>query len=218
MSVEQDPLELLTDQYHHRNPGENKHDFNAERILEGYLEHQGIENTTSIDSEFPYQAALGRTADLEGEIMMSSRYTFPHGDSYAKASSTTGINVENTDETLEEIIPGEAVIDASGAEINSAKRSPTPDGGSIDVDSVHCIVFYDEPVMNRQLIKQEKFQGLAHKKAAMDSLNEPSVATALVTSGREKAGVQVDYWTRTFDGIDDGLDYGELDWSNPGEV
>lgn len=218
MSSHPDIKDQITSQYPHRTPEDTKDSFNAEKILENYIEYESVQDYSSIDSEFPYHAALGWNSGLDGEVMISSHYTFPTETGYNSASATTGIHVEETDQAIEDIIGSENVIDAAGAEIESAKETLTPEGDTINVNSVHCIVFYDEPVLNRKLVKQEKFQDQAHRKSAMDALNEPSVATAMITSGKEKSGVQIDYWTRSFDGIDNGLNYDELNWDNPGET
>jgi hypothetical protein len=66
--------------------------------------------------------------------------------------------------------------------------------------------------------EEKDYETQAHKSAAMEALREPSLATAFIHQGpgsnnKDLADVMIDYWTRSFDGIEEeGFDYTEIDW------
>jgi len=214
MSTDSNPVNQILDQYRHRTRESVKNHLDAEGILEGYLEHQGVDNYKFMESEFPYHASLGRIASSEGEVVLTSHYTYPSGSSFSRDVTRAMVEVEDLDEAMDEILDNERVLDGAGAEIQEDLNASTSSGLEVDPSTVHCIVFYDQPVVSA--VEDTEYDHPAHQKAAMQSLNEPSIGTAVITAGREKAGAQVDYWTRTVDGVEEnGLDYSQLDWENP---
>lgn len=223
MSAEPEPVEQLVDQYPHRTRESVETDLEADKILEGYLEHQNTEEYRFLDSEFPYHAALGRTADSEGYIILTSHYTYPDDTGVSQDHTSASITVENIDDILEEnIIDDERILDASGAELLEDKKTSTGSREEIRPETVHCIVFYDRPVVSAT--EDTEYDSQVHRSAAMQSLSEPSLATALIHAGKnqsgdELTGVQIDYWTRTIDGVaEEGINYTEIDWENPAQT
>lgn len=218
-----DAVNQLLEHYPHRTRESVDNDLDAEEVLFGYLEHQGVEEYDPINSDFPYHAALGRTADSEGHLILTSRYTYPDESGVSQDFTQARITVENLDQVLEEnIINEDNILDAAGAELEDDKKTTTPEGRELRPDTVHCVVFYDRPVVSAT--EQTEYNSQVHEHAAMQSLSEPSIATAIINSGTtpdggEFAGAQIDYWTRTIDGVtEEGLDYTELNWRNPGIV
>ena len=221
MSAESDTVEQIVDQYPHRTFQSVENDLDARSTLEGYLAHQNIDQYEFMDSDFPYSAALGRVTDSEGDLHITSHYTYPSGESFEQDNIKASLTVESLDEILEENIihDEETILDAAGVELKTDKKASISDGGEIRPSTVHCVVFYNRPVVSST--EDIEYEGRVHEQAAMQSFNEPSIATALIHSGQRPsgedfAGAQVDYWTRTIDGIDGGLDYGDLNWENPG--
>lgn len=220
MSAESEAVNRLLDRYPHRTSESVENNLDSEKILEGYLEDQGVEKYDFIDSDFPYHAVLGRTADSEGQIILTSRYTFPDDTGVSQDHTRASLTVENIDTVLEEnIIHEEAILSASGADLIESKKISTPKGDELRPETVHCVVFYDKPVVSAT--EDIDYESQIHQQAAMQSLTEPSIATAIIQSGtkpdgQDYAGIQIDYWTRTIDGVEEeGIDYTELDWKDP---
>ena len=223
MSAESETARQLVDHYPHRTLESVETDLDAEAVLDGYLAHQEMDRYEFIGSNFPYAAALGRVTDSEGDLHITSHYTYPSGENFQQDNIKASLTVESLDEILEENIihDEDTILDAAGVELESDKKAPTSDGGELRPSTVHCVVFYNRPVVSST--EDIEYEGPVHEQAAMQALNEPSIATALIHSGQRPsgedfAGAQIDYWTRTIDGVDGGLDYGELDWENPGEL
>jgi hypothetical protein len=221
MSTEPDAVNRLLDQYEHRSPETVEGDLDAPQILDRYLEHEEVDGYHTIESDFPYQALLGRSSDADAEVTFTAHYTYLLENDLVADSRGVRVAAEDMEEVIREVLPEEKVIDIAGVEIEEDKRSETPSGDVIQPGSLHCVVFYDEPVPTEDMMAQGRMEGgLMHRKTLEEAASEPSLGTALVTTGRTpegdfKAGMQVDYWTRFIDDLEGGLDYTELDWENP---
>jgi hypothetical protein len=221
MSSEPEAVNRLLNQYEHRSPDNVESDLETREILETYLEHEGVEEYSFIGSEFPYQALLGRSSDADSEVTFTAHYTYLLEDELIADSRGVRVGAEDMEEVVREVLPENKVIDVAGVDIEEDKRAETPLGEEIRPGSLHCVVFYDEPVPTEDMLAQGRMEGgLMHQKTVEEAASEPSLGTALVTTGRTpggdfKAGMQVDYWTRFIDGVEDGLDYTDLDWENP---
>lgn len=214
MSTDSDPVSQILNQYQHRTQESVENHLDAEGILEGYLEHQGVDDYNFLESESPYHASLGWITDSNGEVVLTSHYTYPSESGFSRDITRAMAEVENLDDAMEKILDNEKTLDGAGVEIQEDLNASTASGLKVDPSTVHCIVFYDQPVVSA--VEGTEYDHPAHQKAAMQSLNEPSIGTAVITAGRDKAGAQVDYWTRTADGVEEnGLDYSQLDWENP---
>ena len=222
MSTEPDLVDQLVNNYPHRTLESIETDLSADEILEGYLEYQGTDNYELMESNHPYHAALGWASDSDGYIILTSRYTYPDETGISKDHTRASTTVENVDETLErDIINSDKILDAAGAELLEDKKTKSREE-ELRPEAVHCVVFYDRPVVSAT--ESTEYENQVHKSAAMQSLNEPSLATALIHTGKNQdgedlTGVQIDYWTRTIDGLaEDGIDYTEINWENPTEI
>lgn len=221
MSTESRALDDLTEQYPHRTAESIRTDADAEEILDGYMEQQGVEIYSTIDSDFPYQALMGRVTDAEADVTLKSRYTFPDDQSYSKGFIDATVSVHSIEDTLEDnVIPEDRnILDVAGVTVDEDKEMSTPSDNTLRVHSVHCIVFYEEPVVSTT--PDTSLGSSIERINAREATSEPSLATALIHSGKKPSGdnfaeARIDYWTKTFDGIDDGLDYTGIDWENPG--
>lgn len=223
MSSETDIVRMLADDYPHRDAETVREDVEASRILEGYLQFQNVDDYEFIDSDFHYQAALGRLADSEAEMTVTSHFTYPDGESFSLENIRTEIRVDEADKALEQgvISSPDKLIDASGVNVLEDRKAASPGGNVFTPDTLHCVVFYNLPVVAES--DETVLENDMARFVAREALNKPSLATALIHSGRDHSGdyfsgMQIDYWTRTVDGIDDGLDYSSLDWENPGSI
>ncbi|WP_414837360.1 hypothetical protein ACK3SF_03770 [Candidatus Nanosalina sp. VS9-1] len=220
MSAESEPIEQIVDQYPHRTQESVETDLDSKAILSRYLDHQGVNEYDFIESDHPFYAALGRVKDSEGQLVLTSHYTYPDDTDFSQDHTRASLTVEKIDAALEEnVIDENSILEASGAEIIDSKKASTLNEDELRPETVHCVVFYDRPVVSA--IEDTEYESTVHKQAAMQSLSEPSLATAIIHSGRNSSGddfaaAQIDYWTRTMDGINGGLDYTELNWENPG--
>lgn|GEM_PF-1816238 len=217
MSTELGVINDLVEQYTHRTVDSIQADADARDILNGYMDQQGVEQYSDIESDFPYPALLGHVNDTEGDVTLSSHYTFPDDESYSRGRIDCSITANSVDDILEDnVIPSQSrIIDTAGVKLNTDKQMSTPSDESLKVQTVHCLVFYEEPVVTPA--PDTSFNGRTERISAREAIEEPSLATALVHSGKNGRGenfaeARIDYWTRTFDGIDDGLDYTSIDW------
>jgi len=220
MSTGSGVIREIADNYPHRTSKSVEADTDAERILEGYIEQQGVERYSVIDSEFPYQALIGNVTDTEGEVTLTSRYTFPEDSEYRKGNVNATVSVNLIDNMLENdvIRENESIIDIAGVELDEDKEMSTNSGEKLRVQTVHCIVFYEEPVVS--ISPDTSFDDRIERMTAREATEEPSLATGIIHSGKKPSGenfaeARIDYWTRTFDGIEEGLDYSSIDWENP---
>lgn len=222
MSIQSRLEEELVDQYPHRTLNSLENHIDADEILERYLKYQDIDEYKHLDSEFPYQAALGRTADSEGYLILKTQFTYPDAEGVSKDHVKASLTVDNIDRILEEnIVDENRILDGAGAELLESRKAAV-NGEDLRPQTVHCLVFYDRPVVSAT--EETEFESQVHRSAAMQSVNEPSLATALIHAGKssegeELTGVQIDYWTRTIDGVEnEGIDYTELDWEKPADL
>lgn len=220
MGAVSETLEQVAEQYPHRTVETIEGDVDTDEILENYFSHECVEDYSLIESDFPYQAALGRVSDSEGQIVLTSRFTYPSEDGVKKDEVQACIEIDGVAGVLEDkIISPENVLDGAGAELDEERTINTFSGDVFRPETVHCIAFYERPVVSA--VEDTGYESAVHEQAAMKSLSEPSLGTAMITTGRKSngeafTGAQVDYWTRTIDGLNGGLDYGKLDWENPG--
>lgn len=221
MSIESKPVDQLLNQYKHRTPESIEEDLNASGTLERYLEQEDVASYEDISAEFPYQALLGWSSDAGAEVTFTAHYTYSVDEKLVADSQGVRVAAGDMEEVIREVLPQENVIDIAGVKILEDKKARTPSGSEIHPESLHCVFFYDDPVPTEDMVAQKRMEGgIMHRKTVEDAVNEPSLGTALVTTGKTpegdfKAGMQVDYWTRFIDGVNEGLDYTELDWENP---
>jgi hypothetical protein len=125
--------------------------------------------------------------------------------------------VEDMADFIEQRLDYDTVIGAAGAEVDSSPTLVTPTGKTLNPDTVHCIVFYDDPGLDPLQLRQNmEFRSNNHKKSALEAVEGESLGTAILSSGGDISGAQIDYWPQHID--KQTGDYGELDWSDPGEV
>lgn len=209
----------VAEQYPHRTAEAVASDVDAEGVLENYFSHQEVEDYSLIESDFPYQAALGRISDSEGQLVLTSRFTYPSEKGVKQDEVQACIEIDGVADVLEDkVVSPENVLDGAGAVLEEEKTMSTPSGEEFRPETVHCIAFYERPVVSA--VENTEYENSAHRRAAMQSLGENSLGTAMITTGRKSTGeaftgAQIDYWTRSIDGVDGGLDYGELNWENP---
>ncbi|MFB6242119.1 MAG: hypothetical protein ABEJ36_04970 [Candidatus Nanosalina sp.] len=217
MSTEADPASQLLDQYQHRSRETLESDLDAQAILEGYVKQHGITDCSEIDSSMPYHAALGRVNDANAEILAITHYLQPvEEDTRHRA---TGHLNETMDlaTALEEQVPEEAELETAGIEVEDGSSLRSASGDKIYPESIHCMVFYDEPDMNAMELKHRMdFDNLVHKSVALDAVKNPALGTAIVISGREDSAMQVDYWPKPVDA--EIGDYTDLNWGDPSEI
>lgn len=209
--------ESFLSSYDHRTPSELETDIDPVRILEGYLNSHGVEDYSHIESDFPYHAVLGRLSDTPGEALSMIHFDYWNGEELAPKGLGQISRSDKLGDHIESMLPENDVLYTAGVIPEENMTLNTPTGLSLKPESVHCMVFYQEPdVEPVDLRARMDFESLNHKKSAMDAVKGRKIGTAIIHSGEEISGAQVDYWTRSLD--QQTGDYGEIEWGDPDDL
>lgn len=225
MNAGEQPLDQLIEEYNHRDAETTPEHVEAQEVLDGYLEARGITDYHILDTDHPYQAILGRNGPCSGEIGFNTHYTYELDGELAAGTAGVLLEAEDMGTAIEKTVKPEKVIEAAGIETEKDTRVRMPSGTEINPSSIHCAVFYDEPVPTEDMVDWSRLEGgLMHKRTIEDALGANSLGTAIVMtgygpSGDHVSGTRIDYWTKFFDGVEDeGVDYTSLDWKDPGKL
>lgn len=209
-------LNRFLSNYNHRDVSSFESELNPEGILEGYLEHRGIEDYELVESDFPYHAALGSNSEVEGDAVTITHFTYLSDNGQVHRGIGNLNTVNDTSEFIEEFIPEKSVFEVAGASIGNGYSLTSPNNQGFNPDNVYCFVFYDLPDADPiEAGNRLDFDSQLHKLSALESLKDRSLATGFIASNREHSALQIDYWSRVLDKIIE--DYRDLNWDNPGE-
>lgn len=225
MNPEDNPVDELVSGYRHREVETTLEHIKAHGVLENYLESKGITEYSSMENDYPYQAILGLNGPCSGEVGFNTHYTYELDGKVTKGEVGVVLEADDMATAIEKTVRQERLIDAAGVEVNEEKDIIMPSGAYLNPSSIHCAVFYDEPVPTENMVDWNRLEdGLMHKRTIKDALQDDSLGTALVMTGVEPgggdaSGTRIDYWTKFFDDTKpEGIDYTSLDWKEPGKL
>ncbi|MFB6116148.1 MAG: hypothetical protein ABEK10_01435 [Candidatus Nanosalina sp.] len=214
MPLDDKTHQRISESYEHRSSENPVEDLDAAEILEGYLRSNKISSNDDIDFKFPYHGVLGRTAEQKAEVLSVTHYIKPVEDSYRHSATGKLSTTDNLASRIESQVDEDSLIDAAGFQTERSSYLSTPSGDEIVPDDAYCLVFYDEPSMTTGELKHRMdFDDMVHKSVALEAVKNPVLGTAIISSGRKKSSMQVDYWPEGVDSLVEN--YGSLDWNDP---